>query len=347
MSHAASSAASVSRRAASAYHPLNLLKTLFIQFGILPFLLLIVIVLFGWQEPRFLSETNLSNVARQSTFLMIVAMAQLLVLITAGMDLSVGALIGLVSVITGLLMKHFVGLDMSVGSAMFYAMLGGLGVSVLIGLFNGLCVAVLGLSSFIATLGTMTALTGIALTLSGGVPVSGLPLEYMELFSIERHFGVQAPLWATLAVFVVGYLLLQHTTLGRYLYAIGSNAKAARLSGISTQRTMLCAYVLCSLIAGVAALLILARTGTGGANIGSEYGLQSVTACVIAGVSLFGGTGRIGSVVLGALFLALLSNGMNILQVQSYVQMIVLGGILILALLGDKLRMRLLGQRSH
>lgn len=327
--------------------PMSLLKKIFIQFGILPFLLLIVIVTFGLQEPRFLSETNLLNVARQSTFLMIVAMAQLLVLVTAGIDLSVGVLIGLVSVVTGLLMKHFVGLDMEVGSAIACAMLCGLGVSLLIGLFNGLCVAVLGLSSFIATLGTMTGLTGIALTLSGGVPVSGLPLEYMELFSIERHLGVQAPLWAALLVFLIGYLILQHTTLGRYLYAIGSNAKAARLSGIGTTRMVLVAYSLCSLIAGIAALLILARTGTGGANIGNEYGLQSVTACVIAGVSLFGGIGRIGSVVLGALFLALLSNGMNILQIQSYVQMIVLGSILILALLGDKLRMRLIGQRSN
>lgn len=341
-----SASLSTASTAGSRFHPLGMLQKLFLHFGILPFLLLIVIVLFGWQEPRFLSETNLSNVARQSTFLMIVAMAQLLVLVTAGMDLSVGALIGLVSVITGLLMKTLIGEGFEPAAAIAYALLGGMGVSLLVGLFNGFCVAVLGLSPFIATLGTMTGLTGVALTLSGGVPVAGLPMEYMEAFSIDRYLGGQAPLWVTFGVFVFGYLLLQHSTLGRYLYAIGSNAKAARLSGIGTRRMVFVAYALCSLISGIAALLILARTGTGGANIGSEYGLQSVTACVIAGVSLFGGTGRIGSVVLGALFLALLSNGMNILQIQSYVQMIVLGGILILALVGDKLRMRLLGQRS-
>ncbi|KRV76325.1 ABC transporter permease [Pseudomonas citronellolis] len=335
-----------SRAASTSFSPLGLLKKVFLHFGILPFLLLIVIVLFGVSEPRFLSETNLSNVARQSTFLMIVAMAQLLVLITAGMDLSVGALIGLVSVVTGLAMKSWIGDDLEVATAVTYAMLCGMGVSLCVGLFNGFCVAVLGLSPFIATLGTMTGLTGIALTLSGGVPVAGLPIEFMEAFSIDRYLGIQAPLWVTFGVFLFGLLLLQHTTLGRYLYAIGSNAKAARLSGIGTRRMVFVAYAFCSLITGVAALLILARTGTGGANIGSEYGLQSVTACVIAGVSLFGGTGRIGSVVLGALFLALLSNGMNILQIQSYIQMIVLGGILILALVGDKLRMRLLGQRG-
>lgn len=324
----------------------NLARRVFIRFGILPWLLLIVVVFFGLQEPRFLSEVNLLNVARQSTFLMIVAMAQLLVLITAGMDLSVGALIGLVGVIAASVMKAAVGDGMDVSSAITLGMFAGLGASVLVGLFNGFCVAVLRLSPFIATLGTMTALTGIALTISNGVPVSGFPKEYLALFSVSDVLGMKPPIVATILVFIVGYTLLHHTTIGRYLYAIGSNERAARLSGISTTKVVFSAYILCSLITGIAALLVLARTGTGGAGIGADYGLQSVTACVIAGVSLFGGTGRIGNVVLGALFLALLANGMNILQVQSYAQMIVLGGILVLALVGDRVRMRLLGQRA-
>jgi len=329
-----------------AFHPLALLRALFIRFGILPFLLLMIALIFGLQEPRFLSEANLTNVARQSTFLMIVAMAQLLVLICAGIDLSVGALIGLVSVVAGLTLKTLVGEGWDVHTAIVLAVLGGLGVSLLVGIFNGFCVSILGLSAFISSLGTMTALTGIALLISGGVPISGLPMEFAEVFSIGRLFGLQAPILVTIGVFLFGWFILQHTTLGRYLYAIGSNRRAAHLSGIRTRLTVFVAYALCSLIAGVAGLLLLARTGTGGAGIGSEYMLQSVTACVISGVSLFGGSGRIGSVVLGALFLALLANGMNILRVQSYTQMVVLGGILILALACDRLRMRLLGQRS-
>lgn len=328
------------------FSPANLARRVFIRFGILPWLLVLVVVFFGVQEPRFLSEVNLLNVARQSTFLMIVAMAQLLVLITAGMDLSVGALIGLVGVIAATVMKMAVGDGIEASSAMALGMLAGLGASVLVGLFNGVCVAVLRLSPFIATLGTMTALTGIALTISNGVPVSGFPKEFLLLFSVTDVLGMKPPILATIVVFIAGFVLLHHTTLGRYLYAIGSNERAARLSGISTTKVVFSAYILCSLITGIAALLVLARTGTGGAGIGADYGLQSVTACVIAGVSLFGGTGRIGNVVLGALFLALLSNGMNILQVQSYAQMIVLGSILVLALVGDRLRMRLLGQRA-
>lgn len=328
------------------FRPYELLTKLFLQFGILPFLLLTVIVLFGIQEPRFLSEANLTNVARQSTFLMIVAMAQLLVLITGNMDLSVGALVGLVGVVTALILNSAANAGINIELAIAYALIGGLGSALVVGLFNGFCVAVLGLSSFIATLGTMTALTGIALTLSGGVPVSGIPYEYMELLSIDKFFGIQAPILATIAVFIAGYLILHHTTVGRYMYAIGSNERAAHLSGIGTKRVVFSAYALCALFTGITALLILARTGTGGANTGAEYGLSSVTACVIAGASLFGGTGRIGSVVLGALFLSLLSNGMNILQVQSYIQMIVIGLILIIALVGDKLRMRMLGQRG-
>lgn len=321
-------------------------KKLFVRFGILPLLLIIVIAYFGIQEPRFLSAINLTNVARQSTFLMIIAMAQMIVLITAGMDLSVGALIGLVTVVAGVVMKTLIAGGMDVGTAIGIGMAAGLGVSLLVGAFNATCVALIGLSPFIATLGTMTALTGISLMVSGGVPVGGLPREFAQVFAIERYLGFQMPIIATVVVFLALYFVLNHTVLGRYLYAIGSNARAARLSGINVNVVPFIAYMLCSFITGIAGLLVLARTSTGGAGIGSEYGLQSVTACVIAGVSLFGGTGRIGGVVMGALFLALLSNGMNILQVQSYSQMVVLGGILILALIGDRIRMRLVGQKS-
>ncbi len=330
----------------AAFRLTMLVKRLFTRFGILPLLLVIVIALFGSLEPRFLSAINLSNVARQSTFLMIIAMAQMMVLITAGMDLSVGALVGLVTVVAGLVMKAMAaaGYDMSVAIGLGIA--AGLGVSLLVGMFNGFCVALIGLSPFIATLGTMTALTGIALTISGGLPVGGIPRDYAQVFAIDRHFGLQMPIIITAVVFAAAYFILNRTVLGRYFYAMGSNSRAARLSGINVRLVPFVAYVMCSFVTGIAGLLVLARTSTGGSGVGSEYGLQSVTACVIAGVSLFGGTGRAGGVVLGALFLALLSNGMNILQVQSYAQMIVLGGILIFALIGDRIRVLLIGQKG-
>lgn len=321
-------------------------RFVFLRFGILPFLLLVTIVILGLAESRFLSTNNLINVARQSTFLVIVAMAQALVIIAGGLDLSIGALVGLVTVVAATVMTSMVGAGHDPGVAIACGMIAGLGISLAVGLFNGICVAYLGLNPFITTLGGMTALTGMSLTISNGVPVGGLPQDFVEIFSITRIMGVQAPIICTVLVFLVVYFIFNHTTLGRYIYATGSNEKAAKLSGISTPLVRMIAYVLASVLASVAGLLMLARTGTGAAGIGSEFGLQSIAACVIAGVSLFGGVGRIGSVVLGGIFLTLLSNGMNIAQVQSYLQMIVLGGILVLALIGDRIRIRLLGQRT-
>lgn len=329
--------------------PIVLLRAtrfMFLRFGILPFLLVLVVILFGLAESRFLSGTNLTNVARQSTFLMIVAMAQALVIVTGGLDLSLGALVGLVTVTSAIVMKTLIMGGTDPALAITLGIMAGLGASLLVGLFNGICVAYLGLNPFITTLASMTALTGMSLTISNGVPIGDLPAQFTKIFSIARLAGLQAPIICTVLIFCLAYFILYHTTLGRYFYAIGSNEKAARLSGIATKKVRMVAYVLASLLASIAGLLMLARTGTGGASIGSEFSLQSIAACVIAGVSLFGGVGRIGNVVLGALFLTLLSNGMNIAQIQSYSQMIVLGCILVLALVGDRIRMRLLGQRG-
>lgn len=324
----------------------DIAKRIFIRFGILPLLLLVVIIFFGLQEPRFLSQINIFNVMRQSTFLMIVAMGQMFVLIAAGMDLSIGATIGLVTIVTAKLMLYLTGIHgLEIYLAIPLSIISGLAVALVVGVVNGVCVAWLRLSPFMATLGTMTSVMGVSLTVSRGLPVAGLPNQYSMLLSVESFFGMQAPIIATILLFFLGLLLMRRTTIGRYIYAVGSNARAARLSGINTVKIRFVTYLLSSLFAGVAGVLILARTGTGSASLGSDYALQSVAACVIAGVSLFGGIGKIGGVVLGALFLTLLGNGMNILQVQSYAQMIVIGAILIIALLADQIRLRVVGQQ--
>ena len=323
------------------------LRFAFMRFGILPFLLVIVVVVFGLVESRFLSGANLSNVARQATFLMIVAMAQCRVLITGGLDLSLGALVGLVTVTTASVMTALIAGGSDPAVAILLAIGAGVLAALAVGLFNGLCVSLLGLNPFITTLASMTALNGISLTLSNGVPIGNLPQDFVQVMSINRYFGMQAPIIATILLAILGMFFLYYTRMGRYFFAVGSNGRAARLSGIPAQQIRLAAYVGAALFTSVAGILMLARTGTGAAAIGAEFGLQSIAACVIAGVSLHGGAGRIGNVVLGALFLALLSNGMNIAQIQSYLQMIVLGAILVLALVGDRVRMRLLGQREH
>lgn len=324
----------------------DLAKRLFVRFGILPLLLVAVILIFGLSEPRFVSEVNVHNVLRQSTFLMIIAMGQMFVLIAAGMDLSVGATIGLVTVVAGKVMLMFLGPDgANFAPAIALGIAAGMGTAAIVGIVNGFCVAVLRLSPFMTTLGTMTSITGVALMISNGTPIAGIPEDFSLAFSVNAYLGLQAPILATIFLFVVGYIIMHHTTLGRYIYSVGSSARASRLSGISILKIRFASYILCSLFSGVAGILILARTGTGSASIASDYSLQSVAACVIAGVSLFGGTGKITGVLLGALFLTMLNNGMNILQVPAYTQMLVVGIILIVALLADQLRLQILGQR--
>lgn len=321
------------------------LKSLFLRFGVLPWLLLIVIVYFGVQQPRFLGSGNLLNVGLESTFLMVVSVGQMLVLITAGMDLSAGATIGLVSIICGLVMNGMVSAGDPVWLAIVVGALAGLGASLLVGIVNAICVSMLDLSAFIATLATMTTITGVSLTLTGGIPVGNFPEAFSNVFSFGTVASIPVPIFCTAILVSLAYFILHHTVLGRYMYALGSNRRAAHLSGIASKKVLFTGYILCALISGFTGLLVMARTGTGAATVGSDYSLQSVAACVIGGVSLFGGSGTVGGVVLGSLFLALLANGMNIMQIQSYEQMTVMGIVLVIALIADRVRLKLLGQR--
>jgi ribose transport system permease protein len=188
----------------------------------------------------------------------------------------------------------------------------------------------------------MTSLIGVSLTLTGGIPVIGIPDRYQEALGYGRWFGIAPAVFVTMVLFGLVWLLLNRTTIGRYFYAVGSNIRAANLSGIDTRRQLFLAYVFCSLLAGITGVLYLARTGSAEALNGQPYTLQGIAACVIAGVSLFGGVGRVRDVVLGAFFITILTNGMNLIRVESYVQQIVLGLVLILALVADRARTRLL-----
>ena len=178
---------------------------------------------------------------------------------------------------------------------------------------------------------------GIALSLTGGVPVYGMPDAYGSTFGFGRLFGIPAPIFVTAGLLAIMYVVLNWTRLGRYLYAIGGNIKASRLSGINTRLHLFLAYVLCGALATVAGLMLTARLETGEANIGASMPLESIAACVIAGVSLRGGVGRVGNVVLGAIFIGLVQNGMNLGRIDSYLQTVVIGVLLILAVVADQL----------
>lgn len=321
----------------------NIFRWIFIQLGILPFLLLGAILFFGLQEEHFLSSLNITNVLRHSTFLIIIAMGQMIVLLTAGLDLSVGAIVGFSGVITALILKSLVLNDpTSFAYAMPIALLCGIVAGMLIGAMNGVGVAILGVPPFMMTMGTMTSLVGVSLSFTSGLPVTSIPDRYMEILGYGRIYGIVPAIWITGFLFVLTWILLTRTTVGRYFYSVGSSIKASQLSGINTIRQLIFAYTFSGMMSGITGILFLARTGSGEALNGSSYTLQSVAACVIAGVSLFGGRGRVRDVLLGALFITILTNGMNLTRVESYMQQIVLGIVLVTALVVDRIRARML-----
>ena len=194
------------------------------------------------------------------------------------------------------------------------------------------------------TLGMASVVFGIALSLTGGVPVYGMPDAFGSTFGFGRFFGVPSPIVVTVALIAVMYVVLNWTRLGRYLYAIGGNLKASRLSGINTRLHLFLAYVLCGGLATIAGLMLTARLETGEANIGASMPLESIAACVIGGVSLRGGVGRLSNVVLGAIFIGLVQNGMNLARIESYLQTVVIGVLLILAVVADQVRQRMIAE---
>ncbi|WP_422097991.1 ABC transporter permease [Variovorax sp.] len=348
MTSSSSVATAVPSAPGPAGRALALLRALFLRLGVLPFMLAIAFVVFGTLSDQFLTVQNLVNLLRQSVYLILVAMGQMLALVTGGFDLSVGTVMAITSVVAALAMQ-FLGaalpdaawLAIALGCAC--GMLAGLAV----GLVNGIGVAFIGVSPFIVTLGVQSIGFGLALYLTGGVPVSGLPAGFSELFGFGTLLGVPVPIWVTAVCVAAMGVLMGRMPTGTHLLAVGGNAKAAALSGIDTRRVLLVAYLLCAGLAAVSGLLLTARVETGEANLGGTVALESIAACVIAGVSLRGGMGRVPNVVMGAIFIGLVQNGMNLASVGSYLQMVVLGALLIVAVVADQLRHRMVAPGSH
>ena len=316
---------------------------LFVKVGVLPFFLLGALIIFTILSSKFLTGQNLVNVARQSVYLVLVSMGQMLALVTGGFDLSVGTAIALTSVVSAMGMVWLSGVfPEAVWLAILLGACLGLGAAFLVGLVNGIGVAYFEVSPFIMTLGVSSVGAGFALFLTGGVPVSGLPFAFADTFGFGRLWGIPVPVIIAVICIAVMWVLMARTRLGTQIYAVGGNIKAAHLSAINTRRTLILAYVICALVASLTGLLLTARVESGEANLGGTIALESIAACVIAGVSLRGGIGRVENVVLGAFFIVLVQNGMNLAQVSSYMQMVLLGALLILAVIFDQIRYRII-----
>jgi ribose transport system permease protein len=325
------------------FRPAYVAKLVLVRVGALPFFLVAALVVFTFASSQFLTGQNIVNVARQSVYLVLVSLGQMIVLLTGGFDLAVGTTIALTSVIAALIMISVMpAIPDSVGFIIAAGCLGAMAVALLIGLINGTGVAVFGVSPFIMTLGVQSVCAGVALFLTGGVPVTGFPHAFGDTFAFGRIFGVPVTVAVAVVAIAVVAIFLYGTRFGRHLYAVGGNVKAAKLSGINTTATLVIAYAASALLASIDGLLLTARVESGEANLGGTIALQSIAACVIGGVSLRGGIGRVEGVVLGAFFIVLIQNGMDLMQIGSYMQMVLLGVLLIMAVIVDQIRYRLL-----
>jgi ribose/xylose/arabinose/galactoside ABC-type transport system permease subunit len=296
----------------------------------MPAVLVLLCIVFGAINPNFWSMTNLTNVSRQISILALISIGQTFAILSAGIDLSVGSLLALVSV---------VGAQQILNLGLWGGMVAGVLAGGVAGLVNGVLIAKAKLPAFIATLGMLIAARGVALTLSGGLPVVGLPHEFLYL-GAGKIGPIPVPAVIAAIAFVIAHIILSRTRFGRYIYAMGSNEEAAVLSGINVVKYKILVYVFSGLFAGIAGVVLTSRVISGQPTLGEVQELYSIAAVVIGGAKITGGVGSMGKTLMGVLVLGVLANGLNLIQVSSYVQNIVIGVIIILAVYVDLARER-------
>lgn len=290
-------------------------------------------------EPRIVSGRNLINLITQTSYMTVFASAQMLVILIRGFDLSLGSTVSLVSVLCALAMTGGLA-DGGAAPALIVAagIAAGLTAGLLVGVFNGFCTAQLRVNPFIVTLGSLGIAFGIASMVSGGRPVFDLPDAFSTVMYSGEFLGLSTPVWIAAALCVVLHLMLTRTIFGRSLYLIGSSPQAAGVAGIPVKRYVFLTYMLAGLVVAIGALMLTGRTGSGEPNLGGSLLLPSIAAAVVGGMSLQGGTGGVGNAVMGALFISILSNGMNLIEIDGYLQDIILGAVILSALYLDRFR---------
>jgi len=300
------------------------------RFGTVIGLLVLCAVLWAL-TPHFLTVSNLLNIAQQTSINAIVAAGMTFVIVSGGIDLSVGSIVALAGVALGVMLQG--------GQSPFIAIPGAIAVGTGCGLLNGLLVSVGGLPPFIATLGMMSVARGTALVFTEGRPVSGFDEGFRWLATGTAGF-VPAPVLVMLVVYAVAHLVLTRTTFGRYVYAIGGNEEATRLSGVAVRFHKTAIYGVSGALSAVAAIVLTARLNSAQPIAGMMYELDAIAATVIGGTSLSGGSGSLAGTLVGALIMGVLRNGLNLLGVSSFLQQIVIGGVIVGAVLVDTLLKR-------
>ncbi|MCA1820240.1 MAG: ABC transporter permease [Pseudonocardiaceae bacterium] len=294
-----------------------------------------VVVLFiylSFASDAFISANNLINIGVQSAVVAIIAIGMTIVIITAGIDLSVGSVAALSGVLGALLVVQY-------GVPVPLAIVSGAATGAAAGVVNGVLVTQAGMAPFIATLGMLSVARGLVYIVTGSVAVSGAPPEF-KLLGQGRLGALPLPILALVIVALAGHFVLTRTKLGRYAYAMGSNIEAARLSGIPVKRYLSIVYIISGTLAGVAGMIAASRVDSGQPNFGIGLELDVIAATVIGGASLFGGEGTVIGTLLGALLIALIRNGSVLLDINTFYQQVIIGVIIWIAVYWDHYRRR-------
>jgi ribose transport system permease protein len=324
--------------------------------------LLVLLVVMNFASPYFFTEGNIQNVAKNFSFIAIATLGVTFVIITGGIDLSVGSMMCFAAMITSMVMSglstpgapgaslfvHLAADNKTVvanfpGLILAVSVLAGLAVSLIVGLVNGFCIAVLGLSPFVTTLGALSIVRGLAYVVSNGrgsFP-GGPDAQYFYALTSGDVMGVPAPFIYLVILALIMAVVLHHTTFGRHVFALGGNEKAAELTGVSVIRVKIEVYVLCALAAGLQGIIISGWLGSAPANMATSYELNVIAAAVIGGANLAGGIGGPLGAIVGCVLLEVIRNGLVLAQVNSYWQQTLVGVIIILAVLVDRMRSRM------
>ncbi|KZX78617.1 ribose ABC transporter permease [Oleiphilus sp. HI0009] len=292
--------------------------------------LLLLIVVVSFLNSNFFTVDNLLNILRQTSVNAIIAVGMTFVILTAGIDLSVGSVLAL----CGAICASMIGLEVPVMIAVPASLLAG----ALLGAISGVIVSKGKVQAFIATLVTMTLLRGVTLVYTDGRPIStGFTdtADSFAWFGTGYAFGIPVPVWIMVVVFGAGWYVLNHTRFGRYVYALGGNEAATRLSGINIDRIKIGVYAICGFLAALAGIIVTSRLSSAQPTAGMGYELDAIAAVVLGGTSLMGGKGRIIGTLIGALIIGFLNNALNLLDVSSYYQMIAKAVVILLAVLVD------------
>ncbi|EID7715838.1 ribose ABC transporter permease [Vibrio cholerae] len=292
--------------------------------------LLFLVVIVSFLNPNFFTVDNLLNILRQTSVNAIIAVGMTLVILTAGIDLSVGSVLAL----CGAFAATLVAMEVPVLVAVPTALLAGAAL----GAISGIIIAKGKVQAFIATLVTMTLLRGVTMVYTDGRPISTGFTDTADTFAwfgTGYALGIPVPVWLMVVVFAGAWYLLNHTRFGRYVYAVGGNEAATRLSGINVDRVKIGVYAICGLLASLAGIIVTSRLSSAQPTAGMGYELDAIAAVVLGGTSLMGGKGRIMGTLIGALIIGFLNNALNLLDVSSYYQMIAKAVVILLAVLVD------------